>query len=248
MCGRFTQSASWEETAEFFDLGEIPDDLPPRYNVAPTQIAGVVRHEGVRNARVRRLRMLRWGLIPGGARDPAIGSRLINARSETAGVRPAFRDAFRSRRCLVPVDGFFEWERLGRRRQPWLFRMREVGPFALAGLFERWRAPPGFSAPWVHEAAGPKALETFTILTTDANQVVAPVHDRMPVILPPAAFDAWLGGGEVPLGPYAPDAMVAFRVSPVVNSPANDDPRCVEPLRGGEDRAVGGRSPPGLFG
>lgn len=238
MCGRFTQSCSWEETAELFDLEEIPEDLPPRYNVAPTQHAAVVRNEGI-----RRLRMLRWGLIPSGARDPAIGSRLINARAETASVRPSFRAAFHARRCLVPVDGFFEWERLGRRRQPWLFRMREGGAFALAGLFERWRPPPGIAAPRV-PGAGPQAtVETFTILTTDANEVVAPVHDRMPVILHPDAFEPWLGGGEVPLGPFSPEAMTAFRVSPVVNSPANDDPRCVEPLR--EDG--GSRKSPSLF-
>ena len=235
MCGRFTQSCSWEETAELFELEEIPHDLPRRYNVAPTQLAAVVRNEDV-----RRLRMLRWGLIPSGARDPSIGSRLINARAETASVRPSFRDAFRARRCLVPVDGFFEWERLGRSRQPWLFRMRGGGAFALAGLFERWRAPPGISAP----GSGPgAAVETFTILTTDANEVVAPVHDRMPVVLQPGVFDAWLSGGDAPLGPYPADAMEAFRVSPVVNSPVNDDPRCVEPLASGT-----GRGPPSLFG
>ncbi len=238
MCGRFIQSCSSEEAAELFDLEEIPEDLPPRYNIAPTQLAAVVRNEDV-----RQLRMLRWGLIPNGAPDPSIGNRLINARAETAGVRPSFRDAFRARRCLIPVDGFFEWERLGRRRQPWLFRMREGGPFALAGLFERWRPPPGFL-----DAAGSEHLETFTILTTEANRVVGRIHDRMPVIVPPAAFGDWLGGGEVPLGPYPPEAMTGFRVSPLVNSPANDDPRCVEPLAGGEDPGPGGGSPPGLFG
>ena len=225
MCGRFTQSCSWEETAELFELGEVPDDLPPRYNVAPTQLAAVVRNEDV-----RRLRMLRWGLIPSRARDPSIGSRLINARAETASVRPSFRDAFRARRCLVPVDGFFEWERLGRRRQPWLFRMGNGGPFALAGLFERWRAPPGISAPRA-PGAGPSAtVETFTILTTDANEVVAPIHDRMPVILHPSSFEEWLRGDDVALGPFPPEEMETFRVSPVVNSPAHDDRRCIEPL------------------
>ena len=238
MCGRFTQSLSWEETAALFDLEEVPDDLPPRYNVAPTQLAPVVRNEGV-----RRLRMLRWGLIPSGARDPSIGNRLINARAETASTRPSFRAAYAARRCLVPVDGFFEWERVGRARQPWLFRMREGGPFALAGLFERWRAPPRFL-----DASDSEALETFTILTTDANEVVTPIHDRMPVILHPDAFGPWLGGGEVPLGPYPPEAMTAFRVSPVVNSPANDDPRCVEPLAAVPTPGTGGRSPPSLFG
>ena len=234
MCGRFTQASSWEETAELFDLEEIPDDLPPRYNVAPTQLAAVVRDEGV-----RRLRMLRWGLIPSGARDPSIGNRLINARAETASTRPSFRDAFRARRCLVPVGGFFEWERRGQVRQPWLFRMQEGGPFALAGLFERWHAPPGFG-----DAAGSQELETFTILTTEANRVVSKIHDRMPVIVHPAAFGDWLAGRDVPLGPYPPEAMVALPVNPLVNNPAHDDPRCVEPLR--EGTAPGKQ--PSLFG
>ena len=238
MCGRFTQSCSWEETAELFGLEEIPEDLRPRYNVAPTQLAAVVRNEGG-----RRLRMLRWGLIPSGAPAPSIGNRLINARAETARVRPSFRDAFRARRCLVPVDGFFEWERLGRRRQPWLFRMRERSPFALAGLYERWRAPPGIPAPRASPAKPSDAVETFTILTTDANEVVAPVHDRMPVILHPSAFNAWLAGKDVRLGPYPPDAMETFRVSPLVNSPAHDDLRCIEPLKGPAERG-----PPSLFG
>lgn len=238
MCGRFTQASSWEETAEFFDLEEIPDGLPLRYNVAPTQPAAVVRNEGV-----RRLRMLRWGLIPSGAPDPAIGSRLINARAETASVRPSFREAFRARRCLVPVDGFFEWERLGRFRQPWLFRMRDGGPFALAGLYERWRAPPRSV-----DAVRSEEIETFTILTTEANLVVGRIHDRMPVIVHPAAFGDWLAGKEMPLGPYPPAAMTAFRVSPAVNSSANDDPSCVEPLPEGCEPGRGGRSPPGLFG
>ena len=246
MCGRFTQASSWEETAELFDLEEIPEDLPPRYNVAPTQLAAVVRNEGV-----RRLRMLRWGLIPSGARDPSIGNRLINARAETAGIRPSFRDAFRERRCLVPVDGFFEWKRLGRRRQPWLFRMRERGPFALAGLFERWRAPPGILAGRASGTGRPELLETFTILTTDANEVVSPIHDRMPVILHSDTFDRWLTGGEVPLGPYPSAAMAAFRVSSLVNNPAHDDPRCIEPLKPRAESGTGrsgGNSPPSLFG
>ena len=242
MCGRFTQSCSWEETAGFFDLEEAPDELPPRYNVAPTQLAAVVLGEDV-----RRLRMLRWGLIPSHAPDPSIASRLINARAETASVRPSFRDAFRARRCLVPVDGFYEWERMGRRRQPWLFRMRDGGPFALAGLYERWRAPPRFL-----DAVGSGQIETFTILTTEANPVVGRIHDRMPVIVHPAAFGDWLGGKEVALGPYPPREMTACRVNPAVNNPANDDPRCVEPLAGEPETGPEGeserRSPPSLFG
>ena len=206
--------------------------------MAPTQLAAVVRNEDV-----RRLRMLRWGLIPRGARDPAIGNRLINARAETASVRPSFRAAFAARRCLVPVDGFFEWERSGRRRQPWLIRMRGGGPFGLAGLFERWRAPPRS-----RDEAGAATLETFTILTTEANEVVRPIHDRMPVIVPPDAFERWLGGGDVPLGPHPPDPMEAFRVGTLVNSPAHDEPSCVGRLRDGCGPERRGRFPPGLFG
>ncbi len=190
--------------------------------MAPGQDVAAVRMDG----ESRRLAMLRWGLVPGWARDPKAGPRPINARAETARTKPAFRDAFASRRCLVPADGFYEWARDGAGKRPWLIRMKDGGPFAFAGLWERWPV----------RGHGPDALETFAILTTAANEVLAPIHHRMPVILKAAAFGPWLTGEEVPLGPCPPEAMTAWPVSTFVNRPANDGPRCIEPL----DPAAGG--------
>ena len=228
MCGRFTQSCSSEETAELFDLDEVPGDLPPRFNVAPTQLAAVVRNEDV-----RRLRMLRWGLIPGWARDLGIGSRLINARAETVGTVPAFRAAWKARRrCLVPADGFYEWTgRRGSVRQPWLIAMADGNPFAMAGLWERWtvREDAVLKGSLAEYVPG-DIIETFTILTTSSNAAVAPVHDRMPVILPRERFAPWLAGEDVALAPYASESMTVQPVSTYVNKAANDDPRCIEPV------------------
>ena len=227
MCGRFTQRLSWAELHELMDLIGPPRNLRPRYNVAPSHDVAVVRAaDGGRN-----LSMLRWGLIPAWAKDPAIGYRLINARSETVAEKPSFRSAYRRRRCLIPADGFYEWQRLGKIRQPWLFGLRYGAPFALAGLWERWTIPEGAELTGSLAELGPgDPVETCTILTTAANETVAPVHGRMPVILPRDACDPWLAGEDVSLAPYAPDAMTAHPVSTLVNRPANDEPRCVEPV------------------
>lgn len=239
MCGRFTQRLSWAELHELMDLIGAPGNLQPRYNVAPGQEVAVVRAAEPGRRSGGRLSMLRWGLIPAWAKDPAIGNRLINARSETVAEKPAFRAAYRRRRCLVPADGFYEWQRIPPRtairgsgtRQPWLFGLRDGSSFAFAGLWERWSAPEG-PAP-AGSLFGPepgKPVETFTILTTAANETVAPVHGRMPVILPSDAWGPWLAGEDMPLGPYPADEMHAHPVSTLVNKPANDDPRCVEPV------------------
>ena len=227
MCGRFTNRFTWKELHERLDLIGTPLNLRPRYNVAPSQDVAVARASDSG----RTLAMLRWGLIPAWAKDPAIGHKLINARSETAAEKPSFRSAFRHRRCLIPADGFFEWQRRGKTRQPWLFGLRDGTPLAFAGLWERWTVPEGatLSGSLAERSPG-EAVETCTILTTAANDTVAPVHGRMPVILPPESWDAWLAGEEVPLGPYPADAMTAQPVSTHVNRPANDDPRCVEPI------------------
>ena len=204
-----------------------PLNLRPRYNVAPSQDVAVVRA----NDHGRTLAMLRWGLIPAWAKDSAIGHRLINARSETAAEKPSFRAAYRNRRCLIPADGFYEWRREGKTRQPWLFAMRDGAPFAFAGLWERWTVPADTALTGsLAERSPGDAVETFTILTTAANETVAPVHGRMPVILPPQDYDPWLAEEDVPLAPYPADDMTAHPVSTLVNRPANDDPRCVEPL------------------
>ncbi len=229
MCGRFTLAAQPALIAEAFGLSGVPD-LAPRYNIAPTQISPVVRELAIGAA--RQLDLLRWGLVPSWAADPALGSRLINARSETVAEKPSFRSAFRQRRCLVPADGFYEWAKVGKARHPWYFRRSDGAPFALAGLWERWRAPGG------------EALETFTILTTDANEVVAPVHPRMPVILPPQAYEAWLDPELIETGhlapllvPARPGFLIGYPVSQRVNAPLHDDPGCIAPLEGG---AAGG--------
>ena len=227
MCGRFTNRFTWKELHERLDLIGAPLNLRPRYNVAPSQDVAVARA----NDNGRTLAMLRWGLIPSWAKDHAIGNRLINARSETAAEKPSFRSAFRHRRCLIPADGFYEWQRRGGTRQPWLFGLRDNAPMLFAGLWERWTVPEGVALTGsLAERSAGDAVETCTILTTAANETVAPVHGRMPVILSPDAWDAWLAGDEVPLGPCPADAMTAHPVSTHVNRPANDDPRCVEPI------------------
>ena len=209
------------------DLIGTPLNLRPRYNVAPSQDVAVARA----NDDGRTLAMLRWGLIPAWAKDQAIGHKLINARSETAAEKPSFRSAFRARRCLIPADGFYEWRREGKTRQPWLFGLRDGVPFAFAGLWERWTVPQGAALTGsLAERSPGDAVETCTILTTAANETVAPVHGRMPVILPPDAYGPWLAGEDVPLAPYPTDDMTAHPVSTLVNRPANDDPRCVEPV------------------
>jgi len=168
---------------------------------------------------------LRWGLIPSWASDPAIGNRMINARAETAPDKPAFRAAFRRRRCLVAADGFYEWQRSGRGKQPYFFRTRDDRLFAFAGLWESW------------EGADHLAIESCTILTTEAGEPVLPIHDRMPVILAPGDYDRWLDPAvQRPdalrplLRPYPPEAMMGSAVGPHVNNPIHDDPRCIEPI------------------
>jgi len=204
-----------------FALGEMPDHLEPRYNIAPSQPVLVIPNRGP-----RRLRPARWGLVPHWAADPAIGHRLINARAETLATRPAFRDAVALRRCLIPADGFYEWQRAGgRRTQPFYVRRRDGSPFAFAGLWDVWRAPDG------------ERIASCTIVTTDSNALLAPIHDRMPVILDEVAYDAWLdprpraaAALEGLLVPFAAAPLEAYPVSTLVNTPANDDPQCIAPL------------------
>ncbi|MDE0406692.1 MAG: SOS response-associated peptidase [Alphaproteobacteria bacterium] len=227
MCGRFTQRMTWRELHERMNLIGAPLNLRPRYNVAPGQDVAVVRtaEEG------RTPAMLRWGLIPAWAKDPAIAWKLINARSETAAQKPSFRAAFRHRRCLIPADGFYEWQRRGGIKQPWLFGLRDGAPFAFAGLWEQWRVPEGAALGGSLAERNPgDSIETCTILTTAANGTVEPIHGRMPVILPPETWDPWLAGEHVPLAPYPANRMTAHPVSTLVNRAANEDPRCTEPV------------------
>jgi putative SOS response-associated peptidase YedK len=228
MCGRYLLTTPVDALSRLFRISERPN-LGPRYNIAPTQDVPIVRvsREGDR----RELIMVRWGLVPYWADDVKIGNRLINARAETIERTPAFREAYRRRRCLVPADGFFEWRKQGRQRQPLLVRRRDRAPFAFAGLSERWKQPDG------------GMLRSCTIVTCPPNALVAAVHDRMPVILAEADHDAWLRpetDGRPLLRPCPADWLEAIAVSSRVNSPANDDPECIAPL-------IDTAEPPGLF-
>ena len=226
MCGRFTQTFSWQTLHDLLSMTDRPVEFAPRYNVAPGQKIAAVRMEGNQ----RRLAWLRWGLIPGWVEDPAVRHRLINARSETASTRPSFRSAFRSRRCLIPASGFYEWRRNRAVRQPYLISRVDGQPMVFAGLWERWTVPRGKTLTGSLAAFAPgEDIETCTILTTAANALVAQVHNRMPVILPPEAFGVWLGGEQVLLVPCAPETLASRPVSTAVNDHRNDDPRCLDP-------------------
>jgi len=215
MCGRYVLASPGELIAEHFALGELPA-YPPRYNIAPTMDALVVRETP---AGERAAVMLRWGLVPAWAKDPAIGSRMFNARAEGVADKPAFRAAFRRRRCLVPADGFYEWQATaGGRKQPYFIRLASGAPLALAGLWEQWRGPDG------------DAIATFTIVTTAANEKMRAFHDRMPVLVAPADHDEWLSSPN-PSALLAPWAGEPFEIRPVstrVNSARNDSPDLLE--------------------
>ena len=220
MCGRFTLTVSASVLADLFNL-EDPPDFRPRYNVAPTQSHPIVR---TGEGGSREWAAMRWGLVPHWAKDAKIGARMINARSETAAEKPSFRTALSRRRCLVPADGFFEWKTEASGKQPFHIRFTDRRPFALAGLWERWRRVEG------------EALETFTILTTRPNDVAARLHDRMPVILAAESWPAWLQASplsseqkEQLFLPFPDQDMEAVPVSRRVNSPRNDDPACLDP-------------------
>lgn len=222
MCGRFTLFTPASRLAEVFLPGEIIS-FTPRYNIAPSQPVLAMR-AALATGR-RECAMLRWGLIPSWAKDAAIGNRLINARSETVAEKPSFRHAFRKQRCLIPADGFYEWQKLDRKKQPFYIRMRDGRPFVFAGLWEHW------------EERGESAIETCTILTTNANNTLSPIHDRMPVILPKSVYDLWLDSGIseqdrlLPLlHPYPDREMEAFPVGTIVNNPKVDDPGCIVPI------------------
>jgi putative SOS response-associated peptidase YedK len=219
MCGRYTITVSGRVLAELFELDAEPR-LAPRYNIAPTQQVPVVRLGA--NGRPEWTEA-RWGLVPSWAKDQSVGARMINARGETLTEKPSFRNAVKQRRCLLPADGFYEWHTEGGGKQPYLIRFSDGRPFAFAGLWELWRG------------ADADPLVSCTIVTTTPNGVVAPLHDRMPVILPRRLHREWLGPGELPhdrldelLVPFPPDGMEAYPVSRRVNNPGTDAPSCAE--------------------
>ena len=223
MCGRYTLSAPSDLIEDLLELEESIE-LQPRFNIAPTQEAPVVLRRD--SSAVRRLETLRWGLVPFWAKDRSIGDRMINARSETVVEKPAFRASFKRKRCLVIADGFYEWQATGGPKQPFYFRLTSGEPFAMAGLWDQW-----------DKSADGSCLETFTILTTEPNSAVEPVHKRMPVILKRADHDTWLDPEyqdtdrlQELLVPYPHTEMEGIPVSTYVNNPANQGPQCVEPI------------------
>lgn len=217
MCGRYVLASPGEVIAEHFRLAQVPE-YAPRYNIAPTQAGLVVRETP---AGSREAVLLRWGLIPSWAKDPTIGSRMINARAEGLADKPSFRAAFRRRRCLVPADGFYEWRpAAGGRKQPYFIRLASGTPLALAGLWEQWRSPEG------------DTIATFTIVTTAASGELQRLHDRMPVVVAPADHDEWLSSPNPSalLVPWHGEPFELVPVSTRVNNVANDDPTLVAPL------------------
>ena len=221
MCGRFTLTLDTKQLRDAMPWLTIPEGLQPRFNIAPTQPVAVVPNDSK-----KRLDFFTWGLIPSWAKDPQIGSRLINARAETLAEKPSFRSAYRRRRCLILTDGFYEWKQVPGRKSkiPMYIHMQDASPFAFAGLWENWQSPDG------------SEILSCTIITTQPNAAVRDIHNRMPVILPKDAYEIWLTPGEVAvqkldplLKPYTNSDMVAYPVSTLVNSPANESSECILP-------------------
>jgi putative SOS response-associated peptidase YedK len=222
MCGRFTLIADPNDLREAFPWVNIPEGVSPRYNIAPSQPVAVIPNDGQ-----NQLDFFIWGLIPSWAKDPAIGNKMINARAETLAEKPSFRTAFRRRRCLIPASGFFEWKQEpgSKAKTPMYIRLKSGKPFALAGLWERWDSPDG------------STVFSCTIVTTQPNELMQVIHNRMPVILPSQAYSLWMDRTEPPLPkltgllqPYPASEMIAYPVSTMVNSPGNDIPACIEPV------------------
>ena len=223
MCGRYTLTSSPEALRALLRYVEQPN-FPPRYNIAPSQPIAIVRLvDGQRH-----FALVRWGLLPSWVKDPKTFSLLVNARGELAAEKPAFRAAMKRRRCLIPADGFYEWQAAGDRKRPFYVRAKSGEPLAFAGLWETWTGPNG------------EELDTAAIVTTRANKTLSPIHDRMPVILAPEAFDLWLNTNEVDtttaaaLIAPAPDSLLeAYEISTAVNRTANDNPKLLEPVVAG---------------
>jgi len=223
MCGRYRLSRRKQVVEEYFESAsqeheqEEAEDWSPRYNIAPTQPVATVRQSGAS----RILATMRWGLVPSWASDISIGNRLINGRCETVLQKPSFRDSFRLRRCLIPADGFYQWKKSSKERQPFHFGMKDNSLFAFAGVWDRWKSPDG------------QTLESCSILTTAPNKWLEDVHDRMPVILPPCHYQTWLTmpAAEAEtlvelLVPFDPSLMNRYPVGSLVNKPQNDGPEC----------------------
>jgi putative SOS response-associated peptidase YedK len=225
MCGRFTLTVDPADLQAAFPGFAPPSgsNATPRYNIAPTQSVAAVANNGQ-----KQIEFFRWGLIPAWAKDLAIGSRMINARAETLAEKPSFRTAFKRRRCLILADGFYEWRKNpgGKAKTPMYIRLKSGEPFAFAGLWEVWRSPDD------------KSILSCTIITTTPNALMEKIHDRMPVILKPEAYDRWLDPAEQPpdklsalLKPYPASHMTAYAISTLVNQPGNDSPELIVPVK-----------------
>ena len=223
MCGRYRLSRRKRIIEEHFDCGSDEPDWAPRYNIAPTQPVPVIRQHP--KEPVRELSLMRWGLIPSWSKDSSAAARMINARAETAATKPAFSDALKSHRCLIPADGFYEWVRMEKTKQPYCFEINNGELFAFAGLWDRWKDPNG---QWV---------KSCSILTTTPNAVTAAVHDRMPAILDPHSYELWLNPGMTNvaaaselLKPFDARLMRCYPVNTRINHVANDDEECSAPV------------------
>jgi putative SOS response-associated peptidase YedK len=220
MCGRFSLKSTMQAISDEFDIKESDFNIDARYNIAPTQNVAVVIYDNG-----RRLTTFRWGLIPSWAKDPEIGNKMINARSETLLEKPSFKNAFKKRRCLIIADGFYEWKKSGQEKIPMYIHLKSEKLFAFAGIWETWKSTEG------------KTVHSCAIITTTPNELMSPIHNRMPVILTKKDESVWI---DIPnpnenslidaLKPYPSEAMVAYQVSKIVNSPANDTPYCIKPV------------------
>ncbi len=219
MCGRFVTIIPYDELKKIFDLVESQTiQLEPRYNVAPTQQVPVVRNNGEHNS----ISFLKWGLVPSWSKDPKMGSHMINARCETVAEKPAFRHAIKYNRCIIPMNGFYEWSHTEGEKHPHFIHLADKSPMGVAGIWEHWNSTDG------------TALETFSVLTTEANKLVSTLHDRMPVILHPDNFGMWLSKSlqdphhlEHLCQPYPDELLTYYEVSSLVNSPRFDSPACI---------------------
>ncbi len=229
MCGRMAQKRKKAELVRSFGcVAEDASDVPENYNLSPTQDAAVIRFNPADSR--RHLSLLRWGLVPSWSKDPSVGIKLTNARAESLTEKPSFREAAFRRRCLIPVDTFYEWQRTEKVKQPYAFTSTDDTPLALAGIWEGWRGPDG------------QILRTFSVVTTTANEIMAPIHDRMPVILATDDCPIWLGEREGDwkqlMRPCAPHLIKCWPVSRRVNSGRENDPGLLEPVNPAESHTV----------
>ena len=236
MCGRLTLQTETEQLSRFLASLNMPlfAGLEPRYNICPTQPVACIRQGPSSQLETA---ALRWGLVPFWAKDLKIGARMINARSETVADKPAFRAAFAARRCLIVADGFYEWKKAGKTKQPYYIARGDRKPFFMAGLWESWQDK-NASDSEATDSEATQSVETCSVLTTEANELMRPLHDRMPVILDPPNLDFWLDNQfenrnklQEILVPYAAGGLRAWPVSTLVNKPGNDNPRCIEPIK-----------------